>query len=263
MSERRRLPSASESPSETAQSGTKVRSPNQATLRRPITRREQRPSPARRRSPGVGRAPCSSPAAAAPGTGGQAEHGERRDEHRDAGEQPAHAEPEPEDERRHDDRPERVAGVAADVEERHPARALAAADVDGELGSLGVKGGDADARDEDEHEERAVARGDGRETDADAASASPPAAARGRRGGPTRGRRAAARATTTRARPSIRTRRERVAEVELVREERKQRRHAARGEIGGAVAAGQHGHPLAVDRLAHGSSLGGGPVARG
>ena len=68
------------------------------------------------------------------------------------GEQPSRAEAEPEHERRDDDRPERVPRVAADVEERHPARPLAPAREHRELRSLGMEGRDAEAGEEDEHD---------------------------------------------------------------------------------------------------------------
>ena len=187
-----------------------------------------------------------------------AEHEHGGDEDRHAREQAAGPETEPEHERRHDDRPERVARVAADVEQRHPARALAAADVGGELRSLRVERGDADAGDEDEHEEEPVARRDGREADADAREREPDGEQPER--APAIGPEAEQRLQQRRGdeQDEHQRRGERVAEVELVGEERQQSGNAAGGEIGGAVAPRQGGHPPPVDSLAHGSSLGAG-----
>ena len=73
----------------------------------------------------------------------------------------------PEHERRRQDRPERVAEVAADGEERHPARAALPARVGGELRALGVVRGDADAGDDHEQHDEPVARRVGGERDPD------------------------------------------------------------------------------------------------
>ena len=96
--------------------------------------------------------------------------------------------------------------------------------------------------------EHAVARGDGREPDPDRRESEPD---RQQPEGAAAVRPEAEERLDERRRDEHgqhQERRERVAEFELDREEGKQRRNAARGEVGRAVAAGQHGHPLAVDR---------------
>ena len=90
------------------------------------------------------------------------------------------------DERR-EQRPEREPDVAADREERHPARAAAAADVARELRSLRVVGGDAEARDDDgEHDERVRRARSPRPPSRRPRSPRRPAGARARRARPTR-----------------------------------------------------------------------------
>ena len=134
--------------------GTNVSRPNQATLRSPMTTprivmaRTSSTAPTARAPPPPARAPRAAEAPAGarpPRRGPAASRGGRR-------------EAEPEHERRDDDRPERVARVAADVEVRHSARALAPARVRRELRALGVVGGDPDAREEDEQQHELVAR---------------------------------------------------------------------------------------------------------
>ena len=129
-------------------------------------RPRRRPSPRPSELPLLARAPARE-------VRQHAEHGERPSDDRDRSQQTAGPETEPEHERRDDDRAERIARVAADVEERHPARPLAAAREDGELRSLRVERGDADAREEDEHEEQAVARRDRGEAEADSRQRDP------------------------------------------------------------------------------------------
>ena len=88
---------------------------------------------------------------------------------------------------RRDQRPERVADVAADVEVRHPARPLLPAHVRRELRALGMEGRDADARDHDEAERRAGSSARRRRARSRSRRARlPPAGATSRRAGPTR-----------------------------------------------------------------------------
>ena len=174
-----------------------------------------------------------------------------RDDHDRQHRDQAAGEPEPEDERRHDDRPERVARVAADVEERHARRPLPAAGERGELRSLGVVSRDPEPGEKDESEDEDVGRCDGREPGRDPCQRDP--------GGQQPGC-----AAPIRPEPEERLherrgrehgehehRRGGVAEVELEDEERKQGRDGAGGEVDREVTAGERRHRPAIELLVH------------
>ena len=155
------------------------------------------------------------------------------------------------DERRGDERAEAEADVAADREERHPARPLAPARVRGELRSLRVVGGRAEPGDDHEHDDEPVRRGVGGKRHPDARDRDA-------------GRQQPDRAAPVRPEPEQRLderRREpprrasappRACRTDRTRrEEREQRGQRAAGEVDRRVAASRARHRPPVDPLAH------------
>ena len=177
-------------------------------------------------------------------------HGQHRQR-----EQQAAGEAEREDQRRRRGRPQRVADVAADREEAHPARPLGTAGVGGELRALGVVCSDAEPRDDDEQQHEPVGgRGSGeRDPDArqrDAGRQQPERAAPVRPGAEERlhERRGSRRG-------EHHDRGERVREPEAVDHEGQQRGQRAVREVRRAVPRREHRHRPFVELGAHGPSL--------
>ena len=128
---------------------------------------------------------------------------------------------------------------------------------DGELGALRVERRDPDARDEDER--RGARRSSARRPRGRCPTPARASPAGSSQSAPRRSDQSPKSGCIERRRDEHgehQDGRERVAEIELDREERQQRRHAPGGEVGREVPTRQHGHALPVDRLAHDASLG-------
>ena len=181
---------------------------------------------------------------------------QRRDDERRARQQPAAAQADRDDDRRHHQRAEPVTDVAADREERHPARPLAPARVGGELRALRVVGGRPEPG--DDHAARRRASTAARRRRPPSRSRRPPR--------PPGRSQIAPRASDQSpnsgwtiddesADASIEHGDERVGEAELGLEEREQRRQRPAGEVDGRVTGREQRHRPPVDLVAHARSV--------
>ena len=259
IDQRSAVPYDFEWPSDTSQSGTNVSTPYQARLRKVITVS----SSDERADVVLSGDPCSRLAVGheAEQVAAQAEQDGRDEQARDSEEQRA-VQPERVDEQRRRERAEAEAEVAADREERHPARPPAAADVRRELRALGMERGRPEPGDDHARDHEPVRRRDARQRHPD------PARRDARRDQPDR-------AVSVRPeaeerlddRPRDRRaehqhRRERVREVELVVEVRDHHVQRAAREVHRAVTARERRHRPAVDPLPHPDASRIGSVAR-